>query len=173
LTTLPNKDFISEYLNSTIESVKRDLDAQTDKCIDNLLKSNNLQPMVLKHDDQIRKLQLYVNSQQSSDDQEPSIVGTKMTFCLTCGHGTDRDSKIKNKYSPRKTDQYKNTRPNSAFKSTQFTEASALKDEDVSNCLSFMSSKTRSLIKNDRHSSTVKNLEIPGNRLNDSGITLD
>lgn len=46
LTNLPNKDFISEYLNSTIEGVKRDLDAQTDKCIDNLLKSNNLQPMV-------------------------------------------------------------------------------------------------------------------------------
>lgn len=48
-----------------------------------------------------------------------------------------------------------------------------MKDEDVSHCLSFMSSKTRSLIKNDRHSNTVKNLELPTNRLNDSGITLD
>lgn len=95
MTTLPNKDFISEYLSSTIESVKRDLDAQTDKCIDNLLKSNNLQPMVLKHDDQIRKLQLFANSQQTNEHEEPSIVGTKMTFCLTCGHGND--SKIQSK----------------------------------------------------------------------------
>jgi len=36
-----------------------------------------------------------------------------------------------------------------------------------------MSSKTRSLIKNDRQSSTLKNLELPANKLNDSGITYD
>jgi hypothetical protein len=41
LVNLPNKDFISDYLKETIENVKQDLDAQTDKCIDNLMKSNN------------------------------------------------------------------------------------------------------------------------------------
>jgi hypothetical protein len=176
LTNLPSKDFISDYLKDTIENVKQDLDAQTDKCIDNLMKSNNLQPMVLKHDEQLKKLNIQMQQNAISkeeNDEVPSLTGQKLTFCLTCGAGSD--AKMKSKYSPKKSDQYKRMRPNSGFKSTQFTESSNLKDDDVSNCLSFLSTntKSRSLVKNDKHSSTTKNLDLPSNRLNESAITLD
>eukprot|EP00801_Mesodinium_rubrum_P001509 Mrub_01509.p1 GENE.Mrub_01509~~Mrub_01509.p1 ORF type:complete len:678 (+),score=220.58 Mrub_01509:245-2035(+) len=176
LTNLPNKDFISDYLKDTVENVKRDLDAQTDKCIDNLLKSNNLQPLVMKHDEQLKRLLVKVQQTEGKKEEHeegPSLTGQKLTFCLTCGSGVD--AKMKHKYSPKKSDQYKKLRPNSGFKSTQYTETSNLRDDDVSNCLSFLSTntKSRSLVKNDRHSSTAKNLEMPTNRHDESAITLD
>jgi len=76
--------------------------------------------MVMKHEEQLKKLNVQYHKTVKKDedlDEVPSLTGQKLTFCLTCGNGAD--AKMKSKYSPQKSDKYKNKRPMSGFKSTQ------------------------------------------------------